>query len=80
MENDGICKAFSTNRLNTGEIIRENPVRYQTPFPAGPSGVTLAGVATLQQQQAGAQGVFCKKRGQRSVAGSRFCAACGSAL
>ncbi len=61
-------------------IIRENLVKYQTPFTAGYSGATPAGTLTLQQQPVGAQGVFCKKCGQRSVAGSRFCAACGSPL
>ena len=61
-------------------IIRENLVRYQTPFSTVSSGVIPAGVGTVQQQQVGAQGVFCKKCGQRSVAGSRFCSACGSAL
>ncbi len=61
-------------------IIRENLVRYQTPFTAGYSRAAPAGAVTLQQQPVGAQGLFCKKCGQRSVAGSRFCAACGSPL
>ena len=59
-------------------LIRENLVRLQMPaqstFPA-----QIASSA-IQQQPQSSQGVFCKKCGQRSTAGSRFCSACGSAL
>jgi PH (Pleckstrin Homology) domain-containing protein len=61
-------------------IIRENLVRYQTPFSTGYPTASPAVVTNPQQQTAVAQGVFCKKCGQRSAAGSRFCAACGSSL
>jgi len=59
-------------------LIRENLVKFQ---PSGSSGFpTTAGPTAIQQQPQSVQGVFCKKCGQRSSAGSRFCSACGSAL
>ncbi len=59
-------------------LIRENLVRYQPPLSAGLPVVT--GPAAIQQQSQSSQGVFCKKCGQRSALGSRFCSACGSAI
>ncbi len=61
-------------------IIRENLSRFQTPYAGYPSGGYPAMVA---QQYAPAQmtaGPTCRKCGQRIVAGSKFCGACGSPL
>lgn len=64
-------------------IIRENLVRYQTPFAAGYPGMGMvpmpmqqAPVMTATQQP----GQFCRKCGQRVAAGMRFCGACGSPM
>ena len=60
-------------------LIRENLVRNQmSPTSAFP--VTIPNTTAIQQQSQTTQGVFCKKCGQRSTAGSRYCAACGSPL
>ncbi len=56
-------------------LIRENLSRYQ---PS--SGSMTTGGPAIQQQSQPAQGVFCKKCGQRSTTGSRFCSACGASL
>lgn len=59
-------------------LIRENLVKYQTPATAYPA--TTPANTSIQQQSQAPQGVFCKKCGQRSTPGSRFCSACGSTL
>ncbi len=64
-------------------IVRENLVRYQTPFAGA---YPAMGMVPMPAQQApvmaAAQqtGVFCRKCGQRVPAGTRFCGACGSPL
>ncbi len=75
LPNDGAQRAYG--------IIRENLVRYQTPFAGGYPGMGMvpvpmapAPVMTAAQQS----GVFCRKCGQRVAAGMRFCGACGSPL
>ena len=72
-------------------IIRENLVRFQTPFYAGYPGMNPAmnqGMAPVMApvMQQGSQvmtasgGLACKKCGQRAAAGTRFCGSCGSEL
>ena len=66
-------------------IIRENLVRYQTPFTAGP-----AGVPPFQQQPQSLQGqqpsnassapIVCKKCGASISFGQKFCGNCGTAV
>src|SRR5213593_5301870 len=54
-------------------LIRENLARYQ---PASSAGLPSAtGPTAIQQQSQSSPGVFCKKCGQRSTTGSRFCSA-----
>ena len=79
LPNDQAQKAYG--------IIRENLVRYQTPFIAGyPAMQPMQPVmAPVMQQQAtpssaAAGGVVCKKCGQKSPPGTRFCGSCGSQL
>jgi hypothetical protein len=60
-------------------LIRENLVKYQTPLTAAYPATTPT-VTSIQPQSPSSQGVFCKKCGQRSTPGSRFCSACGSTL
>jgi len=60
-------------------LIRENLVKYQGPPTAAYPAVTPSPTAVQQQSQT-TPGVFCKKCGQRSTTGSRFCSACGSTL
>ncbi len=66
-------------------IIRENLVRYQTPFYAGyPSmaqgmGAMMApAVQQTPQATSVTSGLVCKKCGQRAAQGTRFCGSCGS--
>jgi len=54
-------------------IIRENLVRYQSPFTAG-----AAGVPPLQAAQAAGAMVTCPSCGSRVNAGQKFCGNCGS--
>ena len=65
-------------------IIRENLVRYQNPFVAGYPGMAPVMAPIMQQQVAqpmsSVGGVVCKKCGQRSAPGTRFCGSCGSQL
>src|SRR5213593_4573068 len=68
-------------------IIRENLVRYQTPFYAGyPSmaqgmGAMMApAVQQTPQATSVTSGLVCKKCGQRAAQGTKFCGACGSQL
>jgi len=61
-------------------LIRENLVKYQTPPTAGYPALANPSTTAIQQQPQTAQGVFCKKCGERSIPGSRYCAACGSTL
>ena len=72
-------------------IIRENLVRFQTPFYAAYPGMNPGmsqGVAPVMspvmqqgsQVMAAAGGLVCKKCGQRAAAGTRFCGSCGSQL
>jgi PH (Pleckstrin Homology) domain-containing protein len=85
------------NDLPTGEaekaygIIRENLVRFQTPFYAGYPGMNpgmnqgMAPVMAPVMQQGpqvmtASSGPVCKKCGQRSAPGTRFCGSCGSQL
>ncbi len=60
-------------------LIRENLVKYQTPVTAAYPATTPT-TTSIQQLSQASQGVFCKKCGQRSTPGSRFCSACGSTL
>ncbi len=64
-------------------IIRENLVRYQTPFYAGYPAMTPV-VASVMSQGAppavATGGAVCRKCGQRSAQGTRFCGSCGSQL
>ena len=64
-------------------IIRENLVRYQTPFAGGYPGVGMVPMPVQQAQVMTATqqaGPFCRKCGQRVAAGTRFCGACGSPM
>ncbi len=64
-------------------IIRENLVRYQTPFYAGYPTMTPVVASVMSQGAAPAVatgGVVCRKCGQRSAQGTRFCGSCGSHL
>ena len=68
-------------------IIRENLVRYQTPFYSGYQGVAQgmgAMMAPVMQQAQPttnpASGLVCKKCGQRAAQGTKFCGSCGSQL
>ncbi len=82
LPNDQAQKAYG--------IIRENLVRYQTPFiggypamqPMQPMQPVMAPVMPQQAAppMAAAGGVVCKKCGQRSAPGTRFCGSCGSQL
>lgn len=75
LPNDQAEKAYGT--------IRENLVRYQTPFTGGYPAMAPVMAPVMQQSiQPGmaAAGVACKKCGQRSAQGSRFCASCGAQL
>jgi hypothetical protein len=54
-------------------IIRENLVRYQSPFTAG-----AAGVPPLQTAQPAGTLVACPKCGTRLNVGQKFCGNCGS--
>ena len=54
-------------------IIRENLVRYQSPFTAG-----AAGVPPLQKAQPAGTLVACPKCGTRLNMGQKFCGNCGS--
>ncbi len=56
-------------------IIRENLVRYQTPWTAGYAPPMMA---AFQQQAAFMGGPVCRKCGQQVRPGARFCGACGS--
>ncbi len=53
-------------------VIRENLVRYQSPFTAG-----AAGVPPLQNAQPAAASAVCPKCGARLSAGQKFCGNCG---
>ena len=59
-------------------IVRENLVRFQTPFSAGMAGVPF------QQQPPPAStartGGFCTKCGAAASPGQKFCGACGAPL
>jgi len=75
LPNDQAQKAYG--------IIRENLVRYQTPFVAGYP--TMTPVMTSMAPQAmqpnvASAGPVCRKCGQRSAQGTRFCGSCGSQL
>jgi Bacterial PH domain len=68
-------------------IIRENLVRYQTPFYAGVPGMAqamgpmMAPVMQQAPQAASAPaGPVCKKCGAKSAQGTRFCGSCGAQL
>ncbi len=64
-------------------VIRENLVRFQTPFYAGYPGMTPVMAPVMQQgmqTMSSPSGVVCKKCGQRSAQGTRFCGSCGSQL
>ncbi len=65
-------------------IIRENLVRYQSPFVGGYPGMAPVMAPVMQQQMAqpmsSVGAVVCKKCGQRSAPGTRFCGSCGSQL
>ena len=72
-------------------IIRENLVRYQTPFYAGYPGMApgmTPGMAPMMapvvqqspQVMSASSGLVCKKCGQRAAQGTRFCGSCGSQL
>jgi hypothetical protein len=54
-------------------VIRENLVRYQSPFTAG-----AAGVPPLHVAQPAGTLVSCPKCGTRLSAGQKFCGNCGS--
>jgi Bacterial PH domain/zinc-ribbon domain len=60
-------------------IVRENLVRYQTPFSAGQQGVMpyqqTVGAAPPEQAAR-----FCTKCGAPASAGQKFCGSCGAAL
>jgi hypothetical protein len=56
-------------------IIRENLVRYQTPFTAGAAGVPPF---QQQQQQQRATAAACRNCGAPITPGARFCASCGA--
>src|SRR5215471_2019545 len=72
-------------------IIRESIVRFQTPFTGGYAAVNpgmvqgmapmMASVMQPSSQPANvAQGLVCKKCGQRAAQGTRFCGSCGAQL
>jgi Bacterial PH domain len=64
-------------------IIRENLVRYQTPFSTGyPAMAPVMAPVTQPGLQMGGQaaGAVCRKCGLRNSQGSRFCGSCGSQL
>ncbi len=69
LPNDQAQKAYG--------IIRENVVRFQTPFSAG-----YAGVPGYQQRQPAPPAVMpagvCQKCGAARVPGERFCGNCGA--
>ena len=54
-------------------LIRENLVRYQSPFTA-----PAAGIPSMQQQRP--QGMACPKCGMAVPQGQRFCGNCGAQL
>jgi hypothetical protein len=54
-------------------VIRENLVRYQSPFTAG-----AAGVPPMQAAQPAGAMVTCPKCGSHVAMGQRFCGNCGS--
>jgi hypothetical protein len=54
-------------------VIRENLVRYQSPFTAG-----AAGVPPFQAAQPAGTLVACPKCGTRLSVGQKFCGNCGS--
>jgi len=54
-------------------IIRENVVRYQSPFTAG-----AAGVPPLQRPAAGVAPAVCQKCGSALTPGQKFCGSCGA--
>ncbi len=74
LPNDEAQKAYG--------IIRENLVRYQTPFYAGYPAITPVMASVIQQATPpiAASSVVCKKCGQRSSQDTRFCGNCGSQL
>jgi len=54
-------------------VIRENLVRYQSPFTA-----SAAGVPPIQNAQPAAGSIACPKCGARVNMGQKFCGSCGS--
>ena len=54
-------------------IVRENLVRYQSPFTAGG-----AGVPPMQQQQRPQSAMICPKCGAQLSQGQKFCGSCGA--
>src|SRR6266581_8750484 len=75
LPNDEAQKAYG--------IIRENLVRYQTPFVAGYPSMTPV-MAPMPPQamppSTASAGPVCRKCGQRNAQGTRFCGSCGSQL
>jgi len=72
-------------------IIRESIVRFQTPFTGGYAAVNpgmVQGMAPMMapvtqqvpQSTNVAQGLVCKKCGQRAAQGTKFCGSCGAQL
>ncbi len=70
LPNDYAMKAYG--------IIRENLSRFQTPYATASYPTLVAAQYSAPPQIAA--GSTCRKCGQRTPAGSRFCAACGSQL
>ncbi len=58
-------------------IIRENLVRYQTPWTAGMAPPMMA---AFQQRGAAIATQMCRKCGAQVRVGARFCGACGTQL